>query len=148
MPEALDWKGDAPASNCDGEALTIANDTIWAIAALSTFGVIARPWKLPEATWAVSGAVMLVVFGLLPWSDALKAVAKGTDVYLFLSGMMLLAELARKEGLFDFLAGRAARLAGGSAMKLFALVYGVGILVTVFLSNDATAAVLTPAVFA
>jgi len=148
MPEALDWKGDAPASNCDGEALTIANDTIWAIAALSIFGVIARPWKLPEATWAVSGAVMLVVFGLLPWSDALKAVAKGTDVYLFLSGMMLLAELARKEGLFDFLAGRAARLAGGSAMKLFALVYGVGILVTVFLSNDATAAVLTPAVFA
>jgi arsenical pump membrane protein len=128
--------------------LTIANDTIWAIAALSTLGVIVRPWNLPEATWAVTGAVMLIVFGLLPWSDALKAVAKGTDVYLFLSGMMLLAELARKEGLFDFLAGRAARLAGGSAMKLFALVYGVGTLVTVFMSNDATAVVLTPAVFA
>ena len=126
--------------------MTTANDTIWAIAALSIFGVIARPWKLPEAIWAVSGAVMLVVFGLLPWTDALKAVAKGTDVYLFLAGMMLLAELARKEGLFEFLAGRAARLAGGSAMKLFALVYGVGTLVTVFMSNDATAVVLTPAV--
>jgi arsenical pump membrane protein len=132
----------------DGEALTIANDTIWAIVALSTLGVIVRPWNLPEATWAGTGAVMLIVFGLLPWSDALKAVAKGTDVYLFLSGMMLLAELARKEGLFDFLAGRAARLAGGSAMKLFALVYGVGTVVTVFMSNDATAVVLTPAVFA
>ena len=110
--------------------------------------MIVRPWNLPEAIWAVTGAVMLIVFGLLPWSDALKAVAKGTDVYLFLSGMMLLAELARKEGLFDFLAGRAARLAGGSAMKLFALVYGVGTVVTVFMSNDATAVVLTPAVFA
>jgi arsenical pump membrane protein len=128
--------------------LTIANDTIWAIAALSTLGVIARPWRLPEATWAVTGAVMLIVFGLLPWSDALKAVAKGTDVYLFLSGMMLLAELARNEGLFDFLAGQAARWAGGSAMKLFALIYGVGTVVTVFMSNDATAVVLTPAVFA
>jgi len=53
-------------------------------------------------------------------------------VYLFLSGTMLLAELARKEGLFDFLAARAASLAGGSAMKLFALVYGVGTVVTVF----------------
>jgi arsenical pump membrane protein len=103
---------------------------------------------MPEAIWAVTGAVMLIVFGLLPWSDALKAVAKGTDVYLFLSGMMLLAELARNEGVFDFLAGRAARLAGGSAMKLFALVYGVGTVVTVFMSNDATAVVLTPAVFA
>jgi len=128
--------------------LTIANDTIWAITALSTFGVIVRPWNLPEATWAGAGAVMLVVFGLLPWGDALKAVAKGTDVYLFLSGMMLLAELARKEGLFDFLAGRAARLAGGSAAKLFALVYGVGTVVTIFMSNDATAVVLTPALFA
>jgi arsenical pump membrane protein len=128
--------------------LTIANDTIWAIAALSILGVIARPWRLPEATWAVTGAVMLIVFGLLPWSDALKAVAKGTDVYLFLSGMMLLAELARNEGLFDFLAGQAARWAGGSAMKLFALIYGVGTVVTVFMSNDATAVVLTPAVFA
>jgi len=63
-------------ADADGEALTIANDTIWAIAALSMFGAIARPWKLPEATWAVTGAVMLIVFGLLPWSDAQKAVAK------------------------------------------------------------------------
>jgi len=141
-------EGRCARAGVDGEALTIANDTIWAIVALSTLGVIVRPWNLPEATWAVTGAVMLIVFGLLPWSDALKAVAKGTDVYLFLSGMMLLAELARKEGLFDFLAGRAARLAGGSAAKLFALVYGVGTVVTVFMSNDATAVVLTPAVFA
>jgi arsenical pump membrane protein len=128
--------------------LTIANDTVWAIVALSTLGVIARPWQLPEAVWAVTGAVALVVIGLLPFSDAMKAVGKGTDVYLFLGGMMLLAELARTEGLFDFLAAQAARLAGGSAMRLLALVYGVGTLVTVFMSNDATAVVLTPAVFA
>jgi arsenical pump membrane protein len=128
--------------------LITANDAIWAIAALSTLGVIVRPWALPEAIWAASGAIMLVVLGLMPLGDALKAVAKGTDVYLFLSGMMLLAELAGKEGLFDFLAGRAARLADGSATKLFALVYGVGTVVTIFMSNDATAVVLTPAVFA
>jgi arsenical pump membrane protein len=128
--------------------LTTANEIIWAITALSTLGVIVRPWNLPEATWAVAGAVMLIAFGLLPLSDALKAIAKGSDVYLFLGGMMLLAELARKEGLFDFLAARAARLAGGSPTKLFALVYAVGTVVTVFMSNDATAVVLTPAVFA
>jgi arsenical pump membrane protein len=46
--------------------LTIANDTIWAIAALSALGLIVRPWNLPEAIWAVTGAVMLVVLGLLP----------------------------------------------------------------------------------
>jgi arsenical pump membrane protein len=49
--------------------------------------------------------------------------------------------------LFDFLAGRAARLVDGSATKLFPLVYDVGTVVTIFLSNDATAVVLTPAMF-
>jgi arsenical pump membrane protein len=90
----------------------------------------------------------LVVLALLPWMSALQAIRKGTDVYLFLIGMMLLAELARKEGLFDWLAALAVRQARGSPRRLFALVYAVGIVVTVFLSNDATAVVLTPAVYA
>src|SRR5437879_12331315 len=73
---------------------------------------------------------------------------KGIDVYLFLTGMMLIAELARQEGLFDWLAALAVEHARGSPQRLFALVYAVGTIVTVFLSNDATAVVLTPAVYA
>src|SRR6266446_3496947 len=120
----------------------------WGIAALATGGVILRPWRLPEAVWAVLGAVALVGFGLLSWSDALAGVHRGLDVYLFLTGMMLLAELARAEGLFDWLAAVAVALARGSPQRLFALVYAVGTVVTVLLSNDATAVVLTPAVYA
>ena len=74
-------------------------------------------------------------------------VAKGADIYLFLAGMMLIAELARSEGLFEWLAGIAASHARGSAKRLFALIYIVGIVVTAFLSNDATAVVLTPVVY-
>ena len=61
---------------------------------------------------------------------------------------MVLSEFARHEGLFDWLAAYAVRRSRGSASRLFALVYGVGTLVTVFLSNDATAVGLTPAVYA
>jgi len=61
---------------------------------------------------------------------------------------MLIAELAQREGLFDYLAAFAVEHARGSPQRLFLLVYAVGILVTVFLSNDATAIVLTPAVYA
>ena len=128
--------------------MTAPQGTTWAIALLSAGGVIVRPWRLPEAIWAVLGATALVVLSLLPWSDAVHAVARGNDVYLFLIGMMLLAELARSEGLFDWLAALAARWARGSAERLFALIYAVGTAVTVFLSNDATAVVLTPAVYA
>jgi len=124
------------------------NAVIWSIAAISTAGVILRPFKLPEAVWAVAGALLLVVAGLLPAQDALRGIERGTDVYLFLLGMMVLAELARLEGLFDWLAAQAAVLARGSASRLFTVIYLVGTLVTIFLSNDATAVVLTPAVAA
>ncbi len=85
---------------------------------------------------------------LLSPSEAFGAVSQGTSVYLFLAGMMLLAELARRQGLFDYLASHAVTAAKGSRGRLFLLVYGVGIVVTTVLSNDATAVVLTPAVYA
>ena len=96
----------------------------------------------------MAGAAALVLLGLLPLPAALQGVGKGLDVYLFLTGMMLLAEVARETGLFDWLASLAASHARASPVRLFRLIYGVGIVVTVFLSNDATAVVLTPAVAA
>ena len=120
----------------------------WGIAGLAMVGVITRPFRWPEAIWAVAGAIAVVAFGLLPWTDAVAGLRKGLDVYLFLAGMMLLAEVARREGLFDWLAALATSHANGSASRLFLLTYIVGAIVTIFLSNDATAVVLTPAVAA
>ncbi len=107
-----------------------------------------RPAAIAEWIWALGGAVLLVVTGLLSPAAFMRAVGRGTDVYLFLTGMMVLAELARREGVFDWIAGRAVAAANGSRRRLFVLVYGVGIIVTTVLSNDATAVVLTPAVAA
>jgi len=125
-----------------------AHSAIWGICATATAGVITRPFRLPEAWWAVAGALLLILSGLMPFPAALAAVAKGDDVYLFLIGMMLLSETARREGLFDWIAGHAVHAARGSTSRLFTLVFAVGTLVTIFLSNDATAVVLTPAVYA
>ena len=124
------------------------NISIWVIAALAMAGVLICPFKWPEAVWAVLGAVALVAFGLLPSTDGVRAVTRGLDVYLFLIGMMLLSETARREGLFDWVAAFAVNRAAGSPKRLFLLIYGVGVLVTTLLSNDAAAVVLTPAVFA
>lgn len=118
------------------------------IAILSVAGMLFRPGRLPEYAFAAGGALLLVACGQFGWDQAVSAAAKGTDVYLFLVGMMLLAEMARREGLFDYLAALAVESAQGSASRLLLIVYGVGTLVTVFLSNDATAVVLTPAVYA
>jgi len=120
----------------------------WSIAGLTAIGVVTRPLRWPEAVWAVLGAALLVAFRLIGPADVWAGVSKGFDVYLFLIGMMLLSELARREGLFDWVAAIATSHAKGSPRRLFLLVYVVGVVVTVFLSNDATAVVLTPAVYA
>ncbi len=126
----------------------MAHYTIWIIIFFTIAGVIIRPFKVPEAIWATGGAVVLVILQLISPADAFLGIAKGSDVYLFLIGMMLLAETAREEKLFDWLAAHATKMAKGSSTRLFLLIYLVGIIVTTFLSNDATAVVLTPAVAA
>ncbi len=116
------------------------------IVAVSILLMLIRPRGIAEVYWIGSGALLLILLRLVPLKLAGKAAAEGSDVYLFLTGMMLLSELAREHGVFDWLSSAAIRSANGSCTRLFTLVYGIGTLVTIFMSNDATAVVLTPAI--
>ncbi len=119
-----------------------------AIVGVSVLLMLLRPRAVPEVYWVGGGALLLMALRLIPLRLAGKAAAEGTDVYLFLIGMMLLSELAREHGVFDWLSSVALKEARGSSVRLFTLVYGIGTLVTIFMSNDATAVVLTPAILA
>lgn len=121
---------------------------ILVISALSILLMLIRPKNLPEVYWVGAGAVLLVLLHLIPFRLAGKAIAEGSDVYFFLIGMMLLSALARDNGVFDWVAATSIKAAKGSPGRLFAIIYGVGTIVTVCMSNDATAVVLTPAVLA
>jgi arsenical pump membrane protein len=118
------------------------------IVAASILLMLLRPRNIPEVYWVGAGALMLIITRLIPLSLAGRAIAKGTDVYLFLAGMMLLSEIACEQGVFDWIASVAVHHARSSGPRLFALLYLSGVAVTVCLSNDATAIVLTPAVLA
>ena len=124
------------------------NILLWGISLVSIALMLIRPFGKPEVVWAGGGALLLILFRLIPLKLAGHAVAAGADVYFFLTGMMVLSELARLHGVFDWLASTAIRLAKGSRTRLFTLLYCIGTVVTVFMSNDATAVVLTPAVLA
>ncbi len=125
-----------------------AHTLVITIAALSILLMLLRPRNIPEVYWVGAGAALLVLTRLIPLSLAGHAIAKGTDVYLFLAGMMLLSELARANGVFDWIASIAVTHSRNSSRRLFLLLYLAGVAVTVCLSNDATAIVLTPAVLA
>jgi arsenical pump membrane protein len=121
---------------------------IWIISLAGIALMLVRPRGLAEYIWVGSGALLLLALRLISPATALDAIRQGLDVCLFLAGMMILAELAREEGVFDWLADIAAHHARGSASWLFFWVYASGVVVTALLSNDATAVVLTPAVLA
>ncbi len=121
---------------------------IWIISLASIVLMLLRPRGIAEVYWACGGAFILVLTRLICPGQAAHAVREGWNVYLFLAGMMILAELARLAGVFEWMADVAAQHARRSAGGLFVLIYLVGIAVTALLSNDATAVVLTPAVLA
>ena len=124
----------------------VAHVVLPAIVAVSLVLMLVRPRGIAEVWWIGGGAALLLALRLVPLKLAGKAVAEGSDVYLFLIGMMLLSELAKEQGVFEWVSSVAVRGAKGSCSRLFLLVYGVGTLVTIFMSNDATAVVLTPAI--
>ncbi len=119
---------------------------LYLIVGVSILLMLMRPRNIPEVYWISAGVLLLLVLRLITFRLAGRAIEKAFDVCFFLIGMMLLSELAREHGVFDWLSSIAVRSADGSSLRLFALVYGVGTIVTVFMSNDATAVVLTPAI--
>jgi arsenical pump membrane protein len=114
---------------------------------LTLLGIMIRPFRWNEAIIAMAGAVLLLLLGLISPTDAFSDLCQEWNTFLFFLGMMGLSALAEAAGLFDWLAAQAARLAGESARRLFFNVFVLGSLISMVLSNDATALILTPVVY-
>jgi arsenical pump membrane protein len=118
-----------------------------AVGLLTLVGIMTRPFRWNEAVIAMAGAGVLLVLGLIQPRDALFTLVRDWNTFLFFLGMMGISALAEAAGLFDWLAVQAARFAGKSAARLFLNVFLLGSLISMILSNDATALILTPVVY-
>jgi arsenical pump membrane protein len=115
---------------------------------LATIAVImARPYRVPEAATALCGAALMLLGGYVRPGEAAAVLLAEWNVYGFFLGLMAITALVDQAGILEMLAYRAACWAGGSTVRLYAAVFGAGTLITVFLSNDAAALVLTPVVY-
>ena len=90
----------------------------------------------------------MIVVGLVPPSQAVRVEIGAWNTFLFFLGLMLIAALADQSGAFDAVAFQAARLAGGSVLRLYLWLFGLGAVIALFFTNDAAALVLTPIVYA
>jgi arsenical pump membrane protein len=108
---------------------------------------ITRPRGIPEWASALAGAAAAVGFGLVGAAEAARAVAADWNVLAFFVGMTGLAAVAERSGFFVRAAVLAEQLAAGSGVRLLMAVIGLGVAISAFLSNDATALILTPVVY-
>lgn len=109
--------------------------------------IMLRPRQLNEAFSAIGGAIAMLLAGIISPLQAFKTLLSDWNIFLFFLGMMTLSALAERAGFFDWMASRAALLANGSTRRLFLNVFLLGALISAFLSNDATALILTPVVY-
>lgn len=116
-----------------------------AAAAMALLGF--RPLRIPAWIWPVFGAVIVIALGSETLVEALQAIAFQWNVLLFILGLMLLSSAAEESGAFAWLTDVALERAGGSRRRLFVLLFLTGAALTLVLSNDATAIVLTPVVY-
>lgn len=117
------------------------------IFAVTLLLIVVRPWRLSEAVFAVAGAVAMMLAGAISPYDAARAVADEWNLVLFFFGLMVTAAIADSARFFDWAAAVAARASRGSGRRLLFNVLLLGTVITTFLSNDATAIILTPVVY-
>jgi len=109
--------------------------------------IVVRPRRIGEAWSAAAGAVLMLLTGAVNLGSALAAIGSEWNLFLFFLGLMLTAAVADMAGFFDWAASLAAAAAGGSGRRLLFNIFVLGAVITTFLSNDATAIILTPVVY-
>lgn len=96
----------------------------------------------------LAGGAVALATGVLPASDLLAVGDRVWSILVFVVAITVVAELAATAGVFDVAAGALSRLARGRTLLLWMLVVALAVGVTVFLSLDTTAVLLTPVVLA
>lgn len=107
-------------------------------------GILWRPWGIHEAWFAVVGAITVWFAGAVEPPRVVGVLRETAPILAFLAGVLVLAAVADRAGVFTWAANETARLAGRSVRRLFVAMYGLGAVTTVFFSLDTTAVILAP----
>ncbi|MDT9682829.1 ArsB/NhaD family transporter [Streptomyces sp. TRM76323] len=109
---------------------------------------VVRPFRWPEAAFAVPAAALVVATGAIGPDAVREEAARLGPVIGFLAAVLVLAKLCDDEGLFHACGTWMARWAHRRPRRLLGAVFFLASLITAALSLDATVVLLTPVVFA
>ena len=94
---------------------------------------------------AMLGAAIVMVLGIIPQREAFEHI--DLNVIFLLAGMMVIANILAKTGVFQWLAVEAVRRAGGRPYRLLVLTAIITAIASAFLDNVTTVVLLTPITF-
>lgn len=106
-----------------------------------TYALIATERVLKPIA-AMAGGVAMVLLGVVTQEEAFEHI--DFNVIFLLAGMMILAGIIRKTGVFGWLAVRAARLAGGDAYRILVVLSIITAIASAFLDNVTTVVLVGP----
>ena len=114
--------------------------------AVTLISATVRPRLLPEWACAAAGSLLLIALGAISWHGARAACGDLGSTVGFLAALLVLAEAARREGVFEALGMYLGAASEGRPQRLFGFVFIAATAVTVVLGLDATVVLLTPVV--
>jgi Na+/H+ antiporter NhaD/arsenite permease-like protein len=106
-----------------------------------TYAFIATE-RVHKTLAAMAGGVAMVLLGIISQEQAFEAI--DFNVIFLLAGMMILAGIVRKTGVFGWLAVRAARLAGGDGYRVLVVMSVITAVASAFLDNVTTVVLVGP----
>jgi Na+/H+ antiporter NhaD/arsenite permease-like protein len=114
-------------------------------ASLAVFGVtyiLIATEKMDKTAAALLGASVAIMFGLVPYEAALRAV--DLNVVFLLVGMMLVVNIMAKTGVFEWIAVRIAQAAKGDGLRILISFLLATVVLSAFLDNVTTVILIAP----
>jgi Na+/H+ antiporter NhaD/arsenite permease-like protein len=108
---------------------------------VGTYALIATE-RVHKTIAAMAGGVAMVLLGVVTQEEAFEHI--DFNVIFLLAGMMILAGIVRKTGVFGWLAVRAARFAGGDAYRILVVLSIITAVASAFLDNVTTVVLVGP----
>ncbi len=112
---------------------------------LITYAVIVSE-RFHRTVAALIGAVVVVLTGLTTWENAIHAIDFNTIALLI--GMMIIVGVTRKTGIFEYMAIKAAKMAGGEPLRILASLSLITAILSALLDNVTTVLLIVPVTFA
>jgi Na+/H+ antiporter NhaD/arsenite permease-like protein len=106
-----------------------------------TYGLIASE-RVDKTLAALAGGLAMIVLGVINQEEAFTGI--DLNVIFLLAGMMVLAGIVRRTGVFGWMAVRAARLASADPYRVLVVMTVVTAIASAFLDNVTTVVLIGP----